>query len=267
MILVPSRPAAYYGKVPARGDFVSRRLSRAVVDPWDDWLQLAIYTSREQLGGAWLDLYMVAPIWRFVLAGGLCGPAPLAGIMMPSVDTVGRNFPLLIAAELPAAAALGAVAGGGEAWFENAEAAALNSLRDGFRLEELDDAMVDLVGTEPAASMAGSARLSPPGLYLPLAPPIQPGPAYRSRFGAGGAHHSLWWTIGSERVPSVLAIVEGMPDPAAFASFLDGDWAGRGWAMTEAAAPGEPDLLAASPADRFEGPAGEDAPLPWDRDE
>ena len=257
MILVPSRSSGYYGKVPARGDFVSRRLARSIVEPWDDWLQLAIHTSREQLGGAWLDLYMVAPIWRFVLSGGICGAMPLAGIMMPSVDLVGRNFPLLIAAELPLSAGLGPVAAGAEPWFDNAEAMALDSLRDGFALEDLDRPMVDLAGDEALALAADPIQLTPPGLSVSLETTAQAGLSYGRLFGAGAARHCLWWTAGSERVPPVLAVTNGLPDANAFAPFLDGDWAGRGWA-TEAPATAVPDAAAIEPT--------ASAPS-WDRDE
>jgi type VI secretion system protein ImpM len=260
MILVPSRPPGYYGKVPARGDFVSRRLARSIVEPWDEWLQLAIHTSREQLGEAWLDLYMVAPIWRFVLGGGICGAAPLAGIMMPSVDSVGRNFPLLIAAELLVGAGLGAVAAGGGAWFENVEAMALDSLLDGFVLENLDRPTVDLDGDEAAAAAPpGPARLTPPGFCVSVETPAQAGATYCRLFGTGAAtaRHSLWWTAGSDRVRPVLAVADGLPDPNGFAPFLDGDWAGRGWSIGEPVA-GLPDTAIAEPA--ATAPA-------WDRDE
>ncbi|HVJ51635.1 MAG TPA: type VI secretion system-associated protein TagF [Aliidongia sp.] len=257
MILVPSRPPGYYGKVPARGDFVSRRLARSIVDPWDDWLQQAIQASQEQLGSAWIDLYLVAPIWRFVLAGGLCGPAPLAGILMPSVDSVGRNFPLLIAVELPPQSSLGAVAGGAGAWFEDAESMALDSLRDGFKLEDLDRPAVDLAAGAAAAGISGiPGRLTSPGLCVPLSAVEEAGPAYGRRFGdSPSVRASLWWTIGSERIRPVLVAADGLPAPSSFAAFLDGDWQGRGWtvepAAEEVAAPTEP----AAPA------------TAWDRDE
>ena len=89
--------AGFYGKLPARGDFVSRRLPRSFVEPWDAWLQQGFASSRDHLGDGWLEAYLTSPIWRFVLAPGVCGPAGVAGVVMPSVDSVGRYFPLTIA--------------------------------------------------------------------------------------------------------------------------------------------------------------------------
>ena len=91
----------FFGKLPARGDFVGRRLDQAFRTAFDEWLQKSIATSKRQLGTAWLPAYLNAPIWRFVLGPNLCGSMPTLGVMMPSVDRVGRYFPLVIAAQLP----------------------------------------------------------------------------------------------------------------------------------------------------------------------
>ena len=40
---------------------------------------------------------MSAPIWRFSVAAGGAGPDAVSGVMMPSVDRVGRAFPLTLA--------------------------------------------------------------------------------------------------------------------------------------------------------------------------
>ena len=89
-----------YGKLCAKGDFVSRRLPSSFVGPWDAWLQVALAESRQRLGEDWLPAYMTAPIWRFVLSSGLCGEDVVTGVLMPSVDRVGRHFQLALVALL-----------------------------------------------------------------------------------------------------------------------------------------------------------------------
>ncbi|HEX7968785.1 MAG TPA: type VI secretion system-associated protein TagF, partial [Stellaceae bacterium] len=91
----------FFGKVPARGDFVSRRLVRDFTEPWDGWLQDALAMSAQQLAEAWLSTYLTAPIWRFLLSSGVCGEMPMLGVVMPSVDRVGRYFPLTLAVAVP----------------------------------------------------------------------------------------------------------------------------------------------------------------------
>jgi type VI secretion system protein ImpM len=92
----------YHGKLPTKGDFITRRLPRGFLDSWDSWLQDVIAGSRTRMGEAWLDAYLTSPIWRFALPAGLCGEAAAADVVMPSVDRVGRYFPLTIAAVIPA---------------------------------------------------------------------------------------------------------------------------------------------------------------------
>ena len=91
----------FYGKLPSHGDFLRRRVSDAFVDAWDAWLRECLAASRTALGARWLDVYLTSPAWRFVCAPGACGPAPVIGLLAPSVDQVGRYFPLTLVAELP----------------------------------------------------------------------------------------------------------------------------------------------------------------------
>lgn len=86
-----------FGKLPALGDFLRMDLPQGFVDPWDRWLQEGILGVRAALGDRWQDCYFSAPIWRFNLSPGLAGAAPMTGVMMSSVDRVGRQFPLTLA--------------------------------------------------------------------------------------------------------------------------------------------------------------------------
>src|SRR5262245_9131785 len=115
----------FHGKVPARGDFVTRNLPHSFVAPWDDWLQAGLAASREHLGEGWLPVYLESPVWRFVLDAGVCGPESWAGVLMPSVDRVGRYFPLTIAEPLPAGAHPLVTAVTAAPWFDRAEGLAI----------------------------------------------------------------------------------------------------------------------------------------------
>jgi type VI secretion system protein ImpM len=95
---LPGAAIGFCGKLPARGDFVSIGLPRGFVEPWHDWMQRMLAASRSALGEDWLPIWNVAPIWRFALSAGSCGPDAALGLWMPSVDRVGRQFPLTFAA-------------------------------------------------------------------------------------------------------------------------------------------------------------------------
>jgi type VI secretion system protein ImpM len=100
-----STTPGWYGKLPSTGDFASRRLSHELIEAWDRWLADEIGELKQNYPDDWLQAYLESPTWRFVLAAGLlgdCQPQPMAGVLMPSVDRVGRYFPLSIMAPLSA---------------------------------------------------------------------------------------------------------------------------------------------------------------------
>jgi type VI secretion system protein ImpM len=129
----------YFGKIPSRGDFLSFGLPREFLDPWDDWVQTALEQSRERFSDQWLDFYLTSPLWCFSIGAGICGGQSWTGMLMPSVDGVGRYFPLTIAAPLdPKINVLSVfnVAGG---WFERVEQLARSALDDDFDLDRFGD--------------------------------------------------------------------------------------------------------------------------------
>jgi len=231
----PGPGPGFYGKLPGLGDFVSRRLPRAFIDPWDRWLQDAIAESRACLGEDWLEAYLTGPVWRFVLDGGLCGEAVVAGVLIPSVDRVGRYFPLAAAAPLPDCRNPLMLPLLASAWFDSLEDKALAALDDGFDLDRFD-ADIDGVGLPdvtqaPAGPADGvvAAGTGDPGWRVAIGSEGEPLTGYVALLGrllaVEAPQRSLWWTAGSERVDGTLVVCRGLPEPSAFAALLDGGWA------------------------------------------
>lgn len=130
--------AGWYGKIPALGDFASRRLPPGFISVWDAWLQRGLAASRASLKDRWLDVYLNGPIWRFALLPGVYGDHGWVGIMMPSVDKVGRHFPLTIALELEPHPEIITTLFTAEAWFAAIELVALSSLNMDFLPDQLE---------------------------------------------------------------------------------------------------------------------------------
>lgn len=101
----------WFGKIPAIGDFVERRLPSSFREPWDRWLRDGLALGEQRAAQHWIDWYLTFPIWRFVAPPGVLGTHAWAGIMLPSVDRVGRRFPLTIALPIASVAAAGGLAG------------------------------------------------------------------------------------------------------------------------------------------------------------
>lgn len=207
----------YFGKVATLGDFVSRWLPADMMEAWDEWLQRCFQASREQLGGEWLSHYLSSPVWRFAIAPGVLSQDGWSGVMMPSVDRVGRYFPLMLAS--PANGPLLDRVHHQVAWYDALDDLARSSLDPGFTLAQFDEA------PEPPASQAAPSG----GTRWCL--PLQ-GDMTAAVAGVLLQERSLWWTEGSPNVASSLLVCSGMPAADAFAAMLDGSWTEHGWAIS-----------------------------------
>ncbi|MBL4608368.1 MAG: type VI secretion system-associated protein TagF, partial [Pseudomonadales bacterium] len=96
-----SFPLGFFGKIPSVGDFVQRNLSVGFVDKWDHWLQNGLYRTAQELAENWPEVYLTSPIWRFVLSSSVVDGHSYVGIMLPSIDSAGRYFPLTVVAPVP----------------------------------------------------------------------------------------------------------------------------------------------------------------------
>lgn len=129
-----------YGKIPALGDFVRIGLPPGFAGPWDRWLQEGMVAARRRSGEDFAPRYNCAPVWRFALSQGIAGPSAASGVLIPSVDRVGRAFPLTLVAE-----ARGAPPEPGEAAvLADAEEVALDALDPLAGREALVDALARL---------------------------------------------------------------------------------------------------------------------------
>lgn len=158
-----TRAVGAFGKMPSLGDFFQITSPSGFVRVWDAWLQDTMLNAAATGGGAWDEQYMSAPIWRFTLAAGLAGSAPVAGVLMPSVDRVGRRFPLTLMVPLR---------GGADAPFahlaltrdfERLETCALDCLSDQMTREGLIGALAALpvpdITAAPGVHRAGEALI------------------------------------------------------------------------------------------------------------
>ena len=87
-----------FGKIPSLGDFFTYNLDQVMVENWDNWIQKYMISLKKRLGIRWDQCFMTAPIWRFSLSAGVISDNFTYGVMMPSIDRVGRQFPMTIAA-------------------------------------------------------------------------------------------------------------------------------------------------------------------------
>jgi len=140
----------WYGKLPSLGDFAQRRLPTHFVETWDDWLARGLADWRKRDGDAWLDRYLNGPSWRFVLMPGVLGgdDAAWAGVLMPSVDRVGRYFPLTLAQQLAPPAAMATQLDALLSWLQRLDDLAVDALHDDWSVEQLEQELRRLGGLQ-----------------------------------------------------------------------------------------------------------------------
>ena len=244
------RAVGLYGKLPSHGDFLRRRASDAFVAAWDHWLQHCMAASRSALVDRWLDVYLTSPVWRFACAAGAAGGGPVIGVMVPSVDRVGRYFPLTLVAPLPDDLSLVPAALDAEPFFKRATQLVLDTLEADLVDFEQFDADVARLGDELAGLSrpravdleAVAAELLADGpttaWQMPIASPDEMASTLLQllshRLSARYAPLTLWWTEGSSDVEPGCLIVKGLPPPDGFAAMLDGSWSRQRWALLPA---------------------------------
>lgn len=223
-----------FGKLPAHGDFVQRNLSAGFINVWDEWLQHFIAGTKEQLGENWLDVYLTSPLWRFVFSAGVVDDNNWTGIMIPSVDRVGRYYPFSIIKMLPQNINPFEFIQVNTAWYKELETLALGAL-DG---EILID---DLVLTLESMTIQYQSDYSRSGFdtesdgfqfdmefeeqSVSSVYPLLLDTAMTKLFQS----YSVWQTTGSDYIKPCLFSSQGLPGVQKMPAMLNGNWNGCGW--------------------------------------
>ncbi len=218
----------WFGKLAMLGDFANRRLPPGFVQACDRWLSLGLTESRVQLGSAWLDTYLTGPIWRFAWAPGVLDGHWWCGVLMPSVDAVGRYFPLVIAAPragTPATADGWRLLGD---WYAHVAGAALDTLQAGSTVDAFEAALARaprVADVAPPAAhraaLSNRERCTLPGSPT-LAQWASTLAAHESLLRYQG--HSLWWPLQEAATRASVTAIPGLPAPSQFSLMLDGSW-------------------------------------------
>ncbi|QSN64217.1 type VI secretion system-associated protein TagF [Caballeronia sp. M1242] len=227
--------AGWYGKLPSLGDFAARRLSDAFVAPWDAWLAQRVAETQHALGADWLSLYLTCPVWRFFAMPGAIAPTLAScwtGVVMASVDRVGRHFPLTIAAALPCAPATGNEIAALWRWLSAIESVALVALDCDHSIERLDEQLAALPVPAPSSPCAATRAAVLDAPWVVPSPEALPETIARSFAPAWQSEvygMSIWTSAqaasaadGLERAPRpfILWPVYGLPDTALFTTLL-----------------------------------------------
>jgi type VI secretion system protein ImpM len=224
-----------YGKLPAYGDFITRKLGSSFINPWDEWLQCYVSASKEQLGDGWLDIYLTSPIWRFSLSPGVIDESTWCGLIMPSVDRVGRYFPFSVVRSFSARVSPVGFMFTQQAWFQQIESYCLMALDGKVDVDQLltnvNGVAIDIYGLYQATSHLGEPGPFVVGLAtedeLSLNDSLPC--LLDASLSSSLSSFSIWQTQGSELIAPLVFACQSFPPIGGISSMLDGQWQQRNW--------------------------------------
>jgi len=209
-----------FGKLPSRRDFISQGAPRAFLRLWEPWVDQGLGAMRASLGPQhWEGTFRTSPIWRFWLGSEICGEA-MFGALMPSMDAVGRYFPLTAIClgdqtPLPSPPNVDAHHG----WFMRLEDVMLEALDPHNAPEEI---LAKLASLDPAQAPDDA----PEPLYSSLHPDKAPSrltdlfAACRVAYPCNMASASFWWTLGGTQHRPTAFIRQNLPEPDMMAAMM-----------------------------------------------
>ena len=216
----------WHGKLPSLGDFASRRLDASFIEPWDAWLAAGLLALRQQQPQAWLDAYLGSPSWRFLLMpgvlSGVAGQSAWAGVLMPSVDRVGRYFPLTVVQPLGPGPADTQQMAALWHWLGRLDELARDALHDDWTADRLEQELARMA--KPDITPLGAARPAAPlpegqlaEVEAPEADPTHLIGSEAQRGWADTAFGRAWWHARPDDGPPRLLLSRGLPTAASLA--------------------------------------------------
>lgn len=234
--MLPEPTIGIFGKLPAHGDFLHRNLPSKLVNEWDAWLQTFVGSSQEYLGEGWLDTYLTSPIWRFSFSSGVLDDQRWAGIVLPSVDRVGRYFPFSILAALGPQHHPCEFMANQQLWFEALEGLALKSLDGQLQVDALVNELKALPKFKTSIYQRQTSAAANAGVVVDMdfEDPTFSGtmPHHLDAFvAATHKSYSVWSTMGSDKVEPCSFISNHLPPVSGASALLDGLWEHWGWSV------------------------------------
>jgi type VI secretion system protein ImpM len=216
----------WYGKLASLGDFAQRRLPPQWLSACDAWLSGAMRSGREELGDRWLEVYLTAPLLRFAWAPGVVDAQWWFGLLMPSCDSVGRYFPLVIAHPRVRPPEDRIALDHLELWYDHLAQAAMRTLND--EAASLDALEAALHETPPWPTPGhGSAIVASPtdgashhriGRAATLSQWLHALAVRELASRLSGC--SVWWRVTETGLDDSVDIVRGLPDGTGFVGLL-----------------------------------------------
>ncbi len=218
-----------FGKLSAKRDFIALATPRSFLEVWEPWLQACLSASRHQLGDNWQQAFLTTPVWRFWLGAAICG-TPVAGAIMPSLDGIGRYYPLTLHAMAdPGQPFASPDIDIQDDWFGRAENFLLSTLDRDATFEAISAALDGLAPPRVDAPAVADGEAAVVPLGDDMAGMLSAGGTFATSLARLRdarpeiyAAASFWWTTGGGDFPPLALSCRGLPDPFQYATLLTG---------------------------------------------
>lgn len=223
-----SRAVGWYGKMPAAGDFVRRRLRSEVVNWWHRWLEQAL--PHLKINPSSQSMFFHAPIWNFALPASHGVDMVQLGCIAPSRDRVGRLYPLLVSLYMPVQYYESQMLEGSSRFYQQAGQTLLQAVSLGCSVEQFDKSLssIPLTMTAMLKRKTVEETVQSSGDILSILnagheePPVEKieelssaWPDLAKYFNPNGSN-SYWWTNQATGAASRAQVHGGQPNNALF---------------------------------------------------
>jgi hypothetical protein len=246
----PACALALFGKLPTRGDFIARNMPRAVQRPFEDWLIPLVQETRAELGANWTQIWRGAGPWRFWIGPEVLGgswqrdlrkpvheqsPASAAqglgaitGVLLPSADRHGRDFPvvLLLADAIARLLPPPVTSSPDREWYDLCDEV-LYAARAGAELTAIEARLDQFPGPLlPEGAEDMDALLLQQALWAQSIDMLDNGTSRiwsdiaRADHHLAASHRSYWWQAPRAGAAQRVLALAGLPDAGSFAFML-----------------------------------------------
>lgn len=217
-----------FGKLPWKRDFIAIAAPRPFLHLWEPWLADCLVQARADLGDeAWRGAFRAAPIWHFHLRADARG-AHHFGAFTPSMDAIGRYFPLTLVAEDEAASCEHPECETCQKWFDAAGDFLLTILDGELSREAIEAGLARLRDFALSGDGAAEPTLADGLGFYDLDQAEAAARPLETIFTAGRSRHATpafgpnyWWTLGHDAYPPrAFVLHDAMPDARQFSAML-----------------------------------------------
>ena len=217
---------AWYGKLPSAADFVGRRMPHAMETDWDNWIRSGMDQLRHEGGTKWQERFVRCPIWFFMYPTQTQGVLA-AGAIAPSIDRVGRYYPITVMAFSPPHTEGFTDDAQVGRFFSAVRSAVIDARRIPLTVEQMDERIGKLCSPFDASAPQDSlifdilSNLEAAGVQGSDPSISLPGLDWRNLFSVG-ANTSVWWVSPTTQFRHELAVHHGPLHRPLFARLFKG---------------------------------------------